>query len=625
MAILNGIEREQNAPSRTQVYEATHIGEQYSPYMNRSFISFSYGGKNIEDFNLLATINGDRLQRDAYSSFDDLTTTYDALHGQFYWGTYYRTNSLSLTLATDGITQVELDDFRHWFQPGKSKELILSEHPNRAIIARVSQPPQLSLLPFEKKITIPLPSPTSAGENQNYYTSTTLYKGEIQLEFVMDEPFWYAKKNILGSQNVLQGYYSEEWVDANGQVTEVRNNKDALKIIYEDHIPLGSTTNVSVFLGGNVFASIVYRLNSYIVEQITQAQYEEGAASTDPEIAASYFDNGDSQYPISNEYYFPHAPESVNDDLAYNKYYKGAVIATLDNDGETYISGGRVGGTPASSMDDGISTIGTNNEGVTLYNSDTANLYYSGTAPSPLKIKFQLTPIFNGGQKITSPWNKATVGKVPYNTIIFKATKEHHFNFSLPSFYSSYNQLIEIIDQFVVANTAWLTIREYIRDLVKHPIVRAWANCIINHYDTAAGAGIVSSELDKDELKQGMRYLFCNGSGETLPARFEFDGKTGKAKGTFTVRDPKKVTAEDYEDFDASNLASGSENLLILVEDVGDMVKSNYLILDERNVLDDSFKVQGWTESHPDYAYQISHNLDNSLEHVQFEFKNLYL
>jgi len=83
--------------------------------MNRSFISFSYGGKNIEDFNLLATIDGDRIDRNAYSNFDNLTTTYDALQGQFYWGSYYKSNTLSLKLATDGITQVELDNFKYWF------------------------------------------------------------------------------------------------------------------------------------------------------------------------------------------------------------------------------------------------------------------------------------------------------------------------------------------------------------------------------------------------------------------------------------------------------------------------------------------------------------------------------
>jgi hypothetical protein len=31
--------------------------------MQRSFISFSYGGKHIEDFNLIAYNSGDRMER----------------------------------------------------------------------------------------------------------------------------------------------------------------------------------------------------------------------------------------------------------------------------------------------------------------------------------------------------------------------------------------------------------------------------------------------------------------------------------------------------------------------------------------------------------------------------------
>jgi len=46
-----------------QVYMATHKGEQKLPFMNRSFMSFSFGGKDIEDFNLIATIENNRLDR----------------------------------------------------------------------------------------------------------------------------------------------------------------------------------------------------------------------------------------------------------------------------------------------------------------------------------------------------------------------------------------------------------------------------------------------------------------------------------------------------------------------------------------------------------------------------------
>jgi len=126
-----------------------------------------------------------------------LTSTYDTIPGQFYWGTYFHTNSLNFTLVSDGITQRELDDFKKWFRAGSIRELILAEHPNRAILARIANPPRLNLLPFEEKVKVPfLVGGNVDGEEASeitYETSTTLYRGEIELEFVMDEPFWYAK------------------------------------------------------------------------------------------------------------------------------------------------------------------------------------------------------------------------------------------------------------------------------------------------------------------------------------------------------------------------------------------------------------------------------------------------
>jgi hypothetical protein len=79
-----------------------------------------------------------------------------------------------------------LDRFKYWFKAGTIRELILAEHPNRAIMARVATPPEIDLLPFEKRVTVHL-------KDKEFQTSTTVYRGEITLELTMDDPFWYAK------------------------------------------------------------------------------------------------------------------------------------------------------------------------------------------------------------------------------------------------------------------------------------------------------------------------------------------------------------------------------------------------------------------------------------------------
>lgn len=135
-------------------------------------------------------------------------------------------------------------------------------------------------------------------------------------------------------------------------------------------------------------------------------------------------------------------------------------------------------------------------------------------------------------------------------------------------------------------------------------------------------------------LKQCMSLLLTDNAGSCFPAIFEFNGKTGEATGRFTYRDPAKFTVPSETVISKDDLAAGvtiiknntPENYTISKEEnVGDMVRSSYLILDERNILNNKFQVQPWSELHPDYAYKIEHDVSNGFESVHFEFKNMYL
>lgn len=626
IATLMGNEVASLTPPYTQVYKATHDGQRRLPFMQRSFISFSYGGKNIEDFNLLAYTEGDRMDKAGYADFEDLTTTYDVITGQFYWGTYFHANTLSFTLATDGITENELDDFKHWFRAGSIRELILAEHPNRAIMARIATPPQLHLLGFKKEVEVPFQlggvETTDDIQRVSYSTYTTEYRGEIDLEFVMDEPFWYSVQNILGHQNTLEGYYEESWVDANGYVTTIKDSKDALKIVYEDRIPLGSTTKINVFLGGDVYASVKYEVWARIIGETTQAIYDqvmEDATSSD-QLKFAYYTAVENR-----EAFDPETGESLGMQPT-TVYYRGARIYNTTTE-----LGGRIGGAELLSSSEEAS-------GIELPYAWPANLYYAGTAPSPVKLKFTMKPQIRlydetgsqGGFYIITPKNANSNDSVAYNTITLKAVFTHEFRFTLPTFWLSYNQVLQIFDNksIMTEGTAWLTVRETIRNTIRHPIVRAWANMLINKYDTMNGAGIIgSSDNYNGDLKEGMMMLISDNSLEPFPAQFTFDAKTGLAIGKFTYR------YLDNPTFDQSslreqilNLSSQQEEYLAISEEnVGDMVRSQYLILDERNVLDSNYQIQAWEEAHPDYAYLITHDVANGLQDVHFEFKNLYL
>ena len=104
--------------SYSQVYAATHKGEKYLPFMDRSFISFSYGGKNIEDFDLIATIENNSLQRKAYAEFNDIVTQSDVYDGQLYWSSHFEPNVLDFNETT--ISKVlGMQDYNYIFVNNK--------------------------------------------------------------------------------------------------------------------------------------------------------------------------------------------------------------------------------------------------------------------------------------------------------------------------------------------------------------------------------------------------------------------------------------------------------------------------------------------------------------------------
>ena len=211
-----------------QIYELTHGGQDNSflPADKRQFISFSYGGKWIEEFDLVVVFNNDRLEKGVYGNFSDITSNNPLVDGQLFWASAFDNNGLNLTLATDGMTQNQLDAFTEYFRPGVSRELILSEKPNRYIYARVSATPTISLLPFKEVSSILI-------GGQERQVNINIYKGEISLSFVMDDPFWRSK--------VI--YYNEKTA-----LTD-----EVIKNIYDDNVPYLTDLpqDKIIFLAGN--------------------------------------------------------------------------------------------------------------------------------------------------------------------------------------------------------------------------------------------------------------------------------------------------------------------------------------------------------------------------------------
>lgn len=485
--ILEGTETADISVRRTQVYQVTHDGEGNSlPFMNRSFISFSYGGKNIEDFNLIATTSGDRWQQNGYANFNDLTTSYDVLDGQFFWASHYQTYELDLELSTDGVTQNELDEFLHWFTPGKYRELVLAEHPNRARLARVAAVPALSMIPFEKKVEFQI-------GGQICSTSTTEYKGSISLKLVSDDPFWHARVNIFGNTSAQQG--EVKWKDANGkEIENIYKDKDVLKVILEDGIPAASMIpeDKSIILGDGTYmdASIL------TIQKIWSGNPPSGEGA---EISPA----DSSQEPTGMT--------------------AGARVVTKENNSGISLS---------------------NNDALYFYYAGTAPapLHLEFTLTPQFSNDGYISCPRNNSQQdasITDPYNTITI-----TNLATKSSQNLHI--TTPNIYHSYNQVINIFD--TKDGTSWVDIKNLIRDCVHHAGVRAYAIKVIE--PKSNNSINYNASTDKSSLKAAMQEIFKNNDNTTiLPAIFIIDSKTGSAIGKFQYRDtsnePELVPSEE--------------------------------------------------------------------------------
>lgn len=553
---------------RGQVYQATHRGELRLSLMNRSFISFTYGGKHIEDFNLIATINNDRIERDGYASFNDTTTTYDNLDGQYYWGTHYKTNQLNFTLSTDGIDQPKLDEFLYWFHAGETRELILAEHPNRAILARVAEPPQISLLPFEDDVTITINS-------VQYKTKTTLYKGDIHLKLVMDEPHWYAIQNILGRKVKQNGtiryidYWRPPTSTDDSDYVSVFASQDALKILYEDGIPLGSMVGSNMLLGNGVYASIDDDLKSRIY---------------DPDLV------------------------------------KGT--ACIDaGDGLT----GTIAGAIIDASGNGISSL---SRGAYAY------FYYAGNAPAYTIIQFDITPQLNSEGYVSVPRNSFTDSNTPYNSIIVESSNKQIMQLTTPNILTSYNKAISIFKKMINITEnekykyTWEDVRATIRDSVRHQGAREWAIKIIDFAKAQAANqdNADSAHIDSiDKIITAMSYFLYGMSNEEnsyslLKMQLRFNSQYGEAIGNISYRHPyvssDPAEWDDWKDFG---------EVKTVEEDIGDMLNSNYIIIREKNHPNADGRIINWSETDRSLSHRIYHDFDVPLTNLTITYKNMYL
>lgn len=590
MSTLIGVEQDLDQ-KHTQVFYATHESKIIEnggasaavwlrkSFRDRSFISFSYGGRWIEDFNLIAVNNGDRYIKALLPTFEDFTTDYAVVDGKIYWGSHYTDNQLVFTLATDGMTQEQLEDFQNWFVPGKHKELILAEHPNRYIMARVNTTPNMSVIPFEEKVITKL-------NGYNYETSTTLYKGTVSLSFTFDDLFWKARNIFFGIENPEgSGIWEENWQDANGNTVNIFEDKDAIKVMMEDRIPTLSMLPRNLLLGNNYGVD-----DRFSIVGAAGISGEQDAAGT-----------------IVDEFGVPIAAASSNE-------LQVGFIGPRLNQGELSLS------------------------------SSTQPLYcfYPGTAPMQPIISFTITSEIAtiSPYYILNPLNSITqqTRQNSYNTISFISNHTYELKYTLSSFYYNYNKGQQILFNYLDPKEdnsdeiSFLEMRQLIREQITHKTVKDWFIKALDQVEKSYSDD--STYSIKTHVPLICAYLCIKRSyrslgGDTIiisyPINYVINNKLGSVTAEITCR---ALTSEPIPDsIPGGEVNPTASQIRTWTEHAGDMIKSGFLRLMDRNHFDPNGMVSQWaptTEQTRTYSYMIITDSEIPLNNFMINYDYLY-
>ena len=270
----------------------------------KEFIDFEFDGKHISEFGMVAVFDGDRHSFDASPSFEDETSEVNGVSGQYYWGTRMKTITKSFSLATDGITEAQINAFKLHFKPGKYGKFIEDKLACRYGWCRVSSTSSFSVVPFVKKTTIKIGDTTHTVEINEY-------KGSAKLTFIFDDPYFYATNQSISADSL---------------------NEEALRESLLNGLPIEGYSwpmgNDSLFIGNTI-------LNNNSSANLNKSSinfYNPSTAPTESKLSLTFMPTFTSSS-INNPIYFTEIADNINGAIVQhntiNQYNSGKLISSF--------------------------------------------------------------------------------------------------------------------------------------------------------------------------------------------------------------------------------------------------------------------------------------------------------
>lgn len=228
--------------------QVTELTQNLMPW-GKEYIDFSFAGRHISEFGLVAASSGDRYQFPGSPEFKDEISEVNGAWGQYYWGTNFKTRTYTYSLVTDGMTERQFEEFKRHFRPGHYGQFYEDAWFDRYCYVRIKNVVDFTFIPFQEMIEI-------AGVK----FPSRIYKGECKLVLIQDKPFLHSFYQVLDSK-------IENLTNKND------NGKAAIRAMYHNNIPAQDSWNkdVKCCIGANQTleqsgeqGSIIYENTCYI-------------------------------------------------------------------------------------------------------------------------------------------------------------------------------------------------------------------------------------------------------------------------------------------------------------------------------------------------------------------------
>ena len=240
------------------------------------FIGFTFNGRHSSEFGLLRVSDGDRYEDTLVPSLANETSSIPGGPGEYYWGEEIKPKEFEISVAYDGIGEIEKRQIKHWLHPDdKLHELIFDERPYVKYWVKCSKDVVASELCFNEDYV----------NEKGVAKVKRVYKGELKLSLIAPMPYGIAvSKNIedFNPENKEAPYARplefdnfDEWKESSA-LTDLAGLNNF------------SGTSASIYNGGDVETGFELKFeiepNRYELEYIGKVKQQNGAVVFSNEI-----------------------------------------------------------------------------------------------------------------------------------------------------------------------------------------------------------------------------------------------------------------------------------------------------------------------------------------------------